>query len=145
MRSVKTMAVALAAVVLVAAGALAADKEVTLKGKITCAKCELKESKKCLTCIKVQEDGKDVVYYFLDRGNKEDYHEEVCGGGQKEGTVTGTVSEKDGKKWIKPTKVEYAKGAAAAPRAGRECCQTAVREATAARGCCVRRRCCCCN
>jgi hypothetical protein len=143
MRSVKMMAVALPVVVLLAAGARAADKEVTLKGKIMCAKCELKESKKCLTCIKVQEDGKDVVYYFLDKGNKEDYHEAVCGGGQKEGIVTGTVTERDGKKWIAPKKVEYSKGVAA-PRAGRECCEAAAKEAPAPRGCCAR-RCCCCN
>lgn len=87
----------------------AADKEVTLKGKIMCAKCELKTAKKCQTAIKVKEGGKEVVYYFLDKGNKETYHEEVCGGGQKEGTVTGTVSEKDGKKYITPKKVVYAK------------------------------------
>jgi hypothetical protein len=89
--------------------AQAADKEVTLKGKIMCAKCELKEGKKCQTVIKVKEGDKDVVYYFLDKGNKEDYHEEVCGGGQKEGTVVGAVTEKDGKKWVTPAKVEYAK------------------------------------
>jgi hypothetical protein len=101
--------VVVALVCLVSATARAEDKEVTLKGKILCAKCELKEAKKCTTAIKVKEDGKDVVYYFLDKGNKEDYHEEVCGGGQKEGTVVGIVSEKDGKKWITPKKVEYVK------------------------------------
>jgi hypothetical protein len=109
MRAVKVMAVALAAAVLVAAGVRAADKEVTLKGKIMCAKCELNEGKKCQTVIKVKEDGKEVVYYFLDKGKQEDYHEEVCGGGQKEGVVRGVVSEKDGKKWVTPKKVEYIK------------------------------------
>ena len=91
--------------------AQAADKEVTLKGKIMCAKCALKLEgvRKCTTCIKVKEGDKEVVYLFLDKGNKEEYHEEVCGGGVKDGSVTGVVSEKDGKKWIKPSKVEYAK------------------------------------
>jgi hypothetical protein len=100
---------ALVAVCLLAGGARAADKEVTLKGDIMCAKCELNEGTKCQTVIKVKEAGKEVTYYFLDKGNGEAYHEAVCGGGKKEGTVTGTVSEKDGKKWIKPAKVEYAK------------------------------------
>jgi hypothetical protein len=86
-------------------------KEVTLKGEIMCAKCELKEEgiKKCTTVIVVKEDGKEVTYYLKDKGNKEEYHEEVCGGGRKAGTVKGTVAEKDGKKWITPSKVEYAK------------------------------------
>jgi hypothetical protein len=91
------------------ATAQAADKEVTLKGTILCAKCELQQTDKCTTAIQVKENGKDVIYYFLDKGSKETYHEEVCGGGKKEGSVTGVVSEKDGKKWIKPSKVEYAK------------------------------------
>src|SRR5215469_15662293 len=109
------------------AGARAADNEVTLKGQIMCAKCELKQAKKCMTVIQVKEDGKDVTYWFLDKGNKEEYHEPVCGSGKKDGTVTGVVTEKDGKKWIKPSKVEYAKKAAdrrggneAAPQAA--CC-----------------------
>lgn len=89
----------------------AADKPVTLKGTILCAKCALKEKgiTKCTTAIVVKEKGKDVVYYFDDKGAQEDWHEEVCGGGRKEGTVTGVVHVKDGKKLIKPSKVEYAK------------------------------------
>ncbi len=84
-------------------------KEVTLKGTILCAKCVLKETKTCTTAIQVKEGEKVVTYYFDDKGNKEDYHEAVCGGDKKEGSVAGTVSEKDGKKYIKPSKVEYAK------------------------------------
>ncbi|SRR5229473_6106480 len=91
-------------------GLRADDKrEVTLKGEVLCAKCELKEAKKCQTVIVVKKDGQEITYYFKDKGNKESYHEKVCGGGREEATVTGTVSEKDGKKWITPSKVEYAK------------------------------------
>lgn len=113
------VSLALLAVSAVSAAA-AADKEVTLKGKISCAKCELKLQgvKKCQTVIQVQEDGKDVTYFFLDRGNKEEYHEAVCGGGKKDGTVIGVVSEKDGKKWIKPSKVEYAGGSVKGEKMG---------------------------
>jgi hypothetical protein len=84
-------------------------KEVTLKGQVMCAGCELKESTKCQTVVRVKEGGSDVTYYFNDRGAKESYHECVCGGGRRDATVTGVVAEKDGKKWITPSKVEYAK------------------------------------
>jgi len=84
-------------------------KEVTLKGTILCAKCALKETKKCQTAIQVKEDGKTVTYYFVDKGHSEDYHEEVCGGDKKDGKVIGTLSVKDGKKYITPKKVEYVK------------------------------------
>jgi hypothetical protein len=98
---------------LVLAAGLRADdkKEVTLKGTILCAKCALKAEgvTKCTTAIQVKEDGKDVVYFFDDKGAKEEYHEEVCGGASKDGSVTGVVTKKDGKNYIKPSKVEYAK------------------------------------
>jgi hypothetical protein len=111
MKSVWSMLLPLTVIGLFAAGVQAADKEVTLKGTIACAKCALKIEgiTKCTTAIKVKEDGKDVVYLFDDKGSKEEYHEEVCGGATKEGTVTGVVSKKDGKLTIKPSKVEYAK------------------------------------
>src|SRR3989442_15774895 len=106
------LSLALGLVVCIAAIGFAAEekgKEVTLKGTILCAKCALKETKKCTTAIQVKENGKDVVYYFDDKGAKETYHEEVCGGARKEGTVTGVVHKHDGKLMIKPSKVEYAK------------------------------------
>jgi hypothetical protein len=109
MKLAGTLFAVLALFCLLTPAASAADKEVTLKGTLMCARCELGEGAKCQTVIKVKEGAKDVVYYFLDKGNKEDYHEEVCGGGVKEGTVTGTVTTKDGKKWITPKKVHFAK------------------------------------
>ena len=81
-------------------------KEVTLKGTITCAKCDLKLQTKCNTVVKVKKDGKDVIYYF-DASSKK-YHKDTCQEA-KEGTVIGTVTEKDGKQWVKVTKLEYAK------------------------------------
>src|SRR5262249_4411445 len=81
------------------------DKEVTLKGTICCAKCELKESAKCATVIKVKEDSKEVVYYFDDKAGKK-YHSKICNEA-KEGEVTGTTSEKDGKKIVTVSKLEF--------------------------------------
>lgn len=85
-------------------------KEVKLEGMIACSKCNLKQTAKCGNAIVVKEGGKDVIYFFEDKGNGESYHEEVCGGAAKAGTVVGTVTEKDGKKYIKPSKVSYTKG-----------------------------------
>ena len=80
-------------------------KEVTLTGKITCAKCDLKETDKCQTVIKVEKDGKDVVYYFDKDGSKK-HHGKICTEAKK-GKVTGKVVEKDGKKTITVTKVVF--------------------------------------
>jgi hypothetical protein len=99
------------AVIVLAAALSAQDKgkEVTLKGTILCAKCALKETEKCQTAIQVKEGTKTVTYYFHDKGEGETYHEAICGGDRKEGTVVGKVHEHDGKKMIAPSKVEYAK------------------------------------
>jgi Family of unknown function (DUF6370) len=91
---------------LLASHLVAADeKEVILKGTITCAKCDLKQSDKCATVIKVHEGDTDVVYWFDPSSHKQN-HKSVCMD-PKAGTVTGTVSEKDGKKWIKVTKLDF--------------------------------------
>lgn len=84
-------------------------KEVTLKGTILCAHCSLKEGTECKTAIQVKEGVKTVTYYLDDKGAGETYHEPVCGGGTKEGTVVGLVRDQGGKKHIKPSKVEYVK------------------------------------
>ena len=53
---------------------------------------------------------KAVSYFLTDKGNGEPYHEGVCGGDKVENvTVTGKVAEKEGKKWLTPTKVELPK------------------------------------
>jgi Family of unknown function (DUF6370) len=84
-----------------------AAKAVTLKGTITCAKCDLKLQSKCNTVIKTKKDGKDVVVYF-DKDSNKKYHGDTCMGA-KEGSVTGIPADKDDKHWISVTKLEYAK------------------------------------
>jgi hypothetical protein len=97
------VAVVLAFVTVVMA---ADDKEVTLKGTVTCAKCDLKVEGQtsCATVIKVKEGGKDVVYYFDTASHKKE-HKAICQS-PKEGSVTGKVSEKGGKKVIEVSKVD---------------------------------------
>ena len=85
----------------------AQNKATTLTGTITCAKCDLKIAKDCATVIVVNENGKDTTYY-LDSKSSKAKHDEVCQT-PKQGSVTGIVSEKDGKKIITATKVEFQK------------------------------------
>lgn len=85
-------------------------KEVKLTGTLVCGKCNLKMTPKCSNVLQVKEGDKMVNYILDDKGAGEEYHEGVCGGDKVEGvTVTGSVTEKDGKKYVKPTKVETKK------------------------------------
>ena len=90
--------------------AAADDKEVKVTGTLVCGKCQLKETAKCSNVLQVKEKDKVVNYYLIDKGNGETYHEGVCGGDKVENvTVAGKLTEKDGKKWVTPTKVEMPK------------------------------------
>jgi hypothetical protein len=75
------------------------DKEVTLKGSITCAKCDLKVEgqTKCATVIVAKKDKKEITFWFDAAAHKK-YHGDICTEA-KPGSVTGTVS-KDGKKMV---------------------------------------------
>jgi len=99
--------VALIALMLVT-GLQAADKEVTLKGNIVCGKCTLKETAECSNVLQVKEGDKTVNYYIDDEGKTEKYHS-CKPDSMKAATVTGVVTEKDGKKHIKASKVEVTK------------------------------------
>ncbi|HZK79735.1 MAG TPA: hypothetical protein VFC46_01680 [Humisphaera sp.] len=86
---------------------LAADaaKTVTLKGTETCLKCDLKQAEKCCTVLVVKENGKDVVYILKGPEQKAD-HGAICKSAKENVEITGVVSEKDGKKFITPSKKE---------------------------------------
>ena len=108
----RSRAFALAAIVIVlgafaASGVAAPADEVTLKGTIVCAKCTLKkpDAKECQNVLLVPgPEGKKTEYYMAS-SKSADAVGEICME-SKEATVTGTVSEKDGRKWIKASKVE---------------------------------------
>ena len=107
MRNTLMMTICLVVALALLPYATAQTKDVNLTGKITCAKCDLKVEKDCATVIVVNESGKDVLYYFDEKSHKAN-HTAVCQMG-KEGTVTGMVSEKDGKKYITVSKISYKK------------------------------------
>jgi Family of unknown function (DUF6370) len=98
---------ALALVFALAANARAEEK--TLKGSLTCGKCTLKLEgvTKCTNVLQVKEGDKTVNYILEDEGMKAPYHKDICPPGKKKDvSVTGTVREEGGKKYIKPSKVE---------------------------------------
>jgi hypothetical protein len=84
-------------------------KEVTVKGELCCAKCELKTADKCTNVIEIERKNKKtgetrkVVLLIEDEGAKAPYHSKLCTGRVK-GSVTGTMSKKDDKPSIKPAK-----------------------------------------
>ena len=87
-------------------GAYAQEKqEKTLKGSITCAKCDLKLEKKCATVISVKKGDKTTVYYFDPESGKK-YHKDICTDA-KPGSVTGTVSKQGDKNIITVNKLNY--------------------------------------
>jgi hypothetical protein len=98
MKSVRSIMLALALVGFLVAAVHAADAEKTIKGTITCAKCDLKKEDKCTTVIVAKEDGKDVIYYLDDKAGKAN-HAKICKEGKK-GEVTGTVEKKGDKNII---------------------------------------------
>ena len=82
-------------------------KEVKLTGTLVCGACKLNESKKCANVLQVKEKDKTINYWLTDKASDEAYHEKICGGGElKDVTVTGVVTEKDGKKSVKASKVD---------------------------------------
>src|SRR5438034_340723 len=97
MNQARTILLGLGLVFGLCAVAFAADEEKTLKGKITCAKCDLKKTDDCTTVIVVKEDNKDVIYYLDEKTGKAN-HAKICKKA-KDGTVTGKV-EKKGDKMI---------------------------------------------
>jgi hypothetical protein len=80
-------------------------KEVTLKGTITCNKCDLGNTKACQTVIQVKEDKKDVIYVF-DTASHKQHHGDICNT-PKKGTVVGTVMDDGKKKTITVSKVTF--------------------------------------
>ena len=84
--------------------------EQTLEGTLVCAKCYLKkaDAKECQDVLLVgAPDGKKTEYY-ISKNTVAKESGEVCTM-QVKARVTGTVSQKDGKTWLTPSKIEKQK------------------------------------
>jgi len=106
MKTISKLGLALALVVGLVAAA-AADQ--TLTGQVMFAKCALKkaDAKECQNVLVVKNGDKTDEYYVA-KNDVSTKFGHVCKG-QKDAVVTGTVTEKDGKKWISPTTMEEKK------------------------------------
>ena len=103
----KTLAkAALALALVVGFVAAATAEEATLTGKVMCAKCSLKkaDAKECQNVLVVK-DGDKTAEYYVEKNDVAKAFGHTCQG-EKAATVTGAVAEKDGKKWITPSKME---------------------------------------
>ena len=85
----------------------AADVAVTLEGNMVCAKCTLKVAgvDKCQTVLLVKNATGADVQYWLARNAVAEAYGEVCTD-IKPVTVTGTIEDKDVRKWIAATTID---------------------------------------
>ena len=91
------------------AGAIAADAEVTITGEGACAKCVLKEeSKECQSTITVGEGDLKVKYYLARNEVAREFGDKVCKE-RKKTIATGTIKFMAGKRELTPSKIELAK------------------------------------
>ena len=88
----------------VAAPAWAADD--TLKGDMVCAKCFLKkpDAKECQDVLLVKNATGEPTEYYVTKNDVAKQSGEACTT-KIPATITGTVSEKDGRRWITATKI----------------------------------------
>jgi len=104
----RRIAPAVALLLALAFAGAAFAQEVTLEGKVVCARCTLKkpDAHECQNVLLVPDAaaGKDAEYYVASNDVAEDFGE-VCTSTIK-ATVTGVVSEKDGRKWITPSRMD---------------------------------------
>lgn len=83
--------------------------DVTLNGMMVCGKCKLHVTPECQDVLQVDKDGKTVNYFLTMNKVAKDFHSNICQNDGEKVTVTGTVSEKDGKEVMVPSKIEEAK------------------------------------
>jgi hypothetical protein len=97
-------AIATIGAALVATHAFAAE-EVTLKGELVCARCYLNkpDATECQDVLLVK-DAMGTTEYYVTKNKVSQDSGEACTD-KVPATVVGTVSEKDGRKWITASKI----------------------------------------
>jgi Family of unknown function (DUF6370) len=104
----KTIAKLVVALALVAGFVSTAVADETVTGKLTCAKCSLKKADQCQDVLITTDAAGKTTEYYVEKNDVAKAYGHTCKG-EKPATVTGAVSEKDGKMWIAATKMEAPK------------------------------------
>ncbi len=94
------------ALVLGLAASIPAGDETTMTGKVMCAKCSLKkaDASKCQDVLVTKGDDGKITHFYIAKTEASKAFGHVCQS-EKAAVVTGTIEEKDGKKWISPSKM----------------------------------------
>jgi Family of unknown function (DUF6370) len=104
----RTAFIMLVAIAFTAPALIAAEE--TLSGTLVCAKCALKkaDAAECQDVLLVKNAKGETVEYYVEKNKVAEESGDACTVEIK-AKVTGTVSEKDGRKWIAPSKIEKEK------------------------------------
>jgi hypothetical protein len=99
------LAVIAAFALALAAPAAIADE--TFKGTLVCAQCGLKkpDAHECQDVLLVEDGKGNTAEYYITKNEVAEKSGEACTL-KIPATVTGTVSQKDGKTWLTPSKIE---------------------------------------
>jgi hypothetical protein len=105
MKMLTRIAVAAILIVAIAAPAMALDE--TYSGSLMCAKCTLNkpDAHECQDVLIVTDDKGVKTEYYITKNDVAQKAGEACTAEVK-ATVTGTVSQQDGKTWLTPSKIE---------------------------------------
>ena len=100
--------VAMLGAIALGAPVFAADE--TLKGELVCAKCYLKkaDAKECQDVLLVTNAKGETVEYYVARNAVSQESGEACTD-KVPASVIGSVSEKDGRKWVTASKITKTK------------------------------------
>jgi hypothetical protein len=86
--------------------AVAGEAEaVTVEGKVLCAKCKLGEKRDVCQNVLVVETDEEEMYYYMAATDANKEFGDVCMATPMV-RATGTVSEKDGQRWLAASKIE---------------------------------------
>jgi len=90
------------------ASAASGGKEITLTGKMCCAKCCLKTADECQNVLSVEKDGKKTTYHLVQNEISKGFHSNVCKAPQN-ATVTAKCEKVGDKLQLTASKIELAK------------------------------------